>query len=317
MSYFVFRQQSSTGARELADALGGRRLRRFENGRFFSSQARPNPITVRPADVLVMWGAYLTGLPQGVKVLNNAPVRNKFDDAKLIAQAGVPTIEVAKQRPRAAAAQEIVDPAIAIHQQLSEMLEDLVEAPFTRNDLYVRGVNDAATKLAAFQQALRNPAPVARAAQPAGDWVGRMNNHVGGNDLLQVPGNPDFFVKKLDITEEYRIHMFGGRSIRAGIKKHREGFANPSPWIRSYEGGWRIVYDGFKSKEAMRAIAANAVKALGLDFGAVDIGKLRNGNLVVLEVNRAPGLEGGTVDAYSKAITEWSAGNFAIKNRAA
>ena len=32
-----------------------------------------------------------------------------------------------------------------------------------------------------------------------------------------------------------------------------------------------------------------------------------DGSLLVLEVNRAPGLEGGTIDAYTDAIRQWIA----------
>lgn len=315
MSMFVYRSQSSTGARELADALGGRRLRRFEGGRFFGSRTRPNPITVRPNDVLVMWGGYEQGIPAGVKVLNNAPIHSKFEDAEILRRAGVATIEVSRTRPNQAAAapaQPVADPAVAIHRQVLEQLEDLVEAPFNRNDIYIRGVNDATTAIQRLQAALRQPVPAARpvVAQPNGEWMGRTNNHVGGTDLLNPPANPDFFVKKLQIVEEYRIHSFCGKSIRAGKKVQRPGFANPSAWVRSDSGGWFISYDGFKSKEAMRTLAHNAVKVLGLDFGAVDIAKLQNGSLLVLEVNRAPGVENGTTAAYAGAIQKWSEGTW-------
>ncbi len=132
-----------------------------------------------------------------------------------------------------------------------------------------------------------------------------MNNHIGGNDLLTPPGAPDFYSKKETLVEEYRIHIFNGQSIRAGVKVKREGFANPHAWVRSFEGGWRIKYDDFKSKKAMRLIAAKAVEALGLNFGAVDLGKRADGTYVVLEVNRAPGVEGGTTEAYAKAVSKW------------
>lgn len=151
------------------------------------------------------------------------------------------------------------------------------------------------------------------------EWFGRSNFHVGGNDLLTPTTAPDFWVKREDIVEEYRIHSFLGKSIRAGKKIVREGYSLDqaavdasngtlklaSSWIRSFDGGWRICYDNFQSKKAMREIAHKAVEALGLDFGAVDIAKCANGNLIVLEVNRAPGLEGGSVEQYAKHVKGW------------
>jgi hypothetical protein len=314
MSFFVFRTQGSTGARELADALGGSRLRRFEGGRFFRTRNTPNPVTVRPGDVIVNWGGGAIQVPQGVKTLNNTAINSKYNDALKLKAAGVATVEVSKTRPNVQAAPAVaaVDPAIAFHGQLIDQLEDLVEAPFARNAVFQRGLNEVQTKLAQLIQALNTPVPAARPAQQRADetWVGRVNDHIGGTDLLTPPPAPDYFVKKLDIVEEYRLHMFQGKSIRAGVKKHRENFPNPSPWVRSYDGGWRIVYDGFESKKAMRELAAKAVETLGLEFGAVDLGKLADGSYIVLEVNRAPGLEGGTVNSYSNAITAWAAGNF-------
>lgn len=137
-------------------------------------------------------------------------------------------------------------------------------------------------------------------------WLGRDNDHTGGLDLLDPTRNPDYYVKRENLVREYRVHSFMGRSIRAGIKKHREGFAKPHEWIRSWDGGWKISYDGESVKQRHRDVAHQALKALGLDFGAVDIGEKKDKSVVVLEVNRAPGLEGGTIEAYARAIREWA-----------
>lgn len=161
--------------------------------------------------------------------------------------------------------------------------------------------------------------------RPRKDFIGRSFTHVGGNDLLNPLPTPDFWVRKLNIVEEYRIHSFLGKSIRAGKKILREGFSTDadavkasngtlqlaSSWIRSFDGGWRICYDNFQSKKDMRELAHKAVEALGLQFGAVDIGLLANGKLLVLEVNRAPGLEGGSISQYAQHVKDWvnNAGN--------
>lgn len=159
-----------------------------------------------------------------------------------------------------------------------------------------------------------------RQTRPASqDWFGRSNFHVGGNDLLTPVQTPDFWVKREVIVEEYRLHSFQKKSIRAGKKILRDGYSTDpvevaasngtlkqaSSWIRSFDGGWRICYDNFQSKKAMRELAHKAVEALELDFGAVDIGLLNNGKLIVLEVNRAPGLEGGSIEQYAKHVKDW------------
>ena len=115
---------------------------------------------------------------------------------------------------------------------------------------------------------------------------------------------PGYWVRKLTITEEFRIHSFNGRSIRAGHKVLRDGWTpeTASSWVRSYDAGWKVDYTGFQSTQAQRRLAHRAVRALGLTFGAVDLGINVDGDLFVFEVNRAPGLEGGSFDAYVKHL---------------
>jgi hypothetical protein len=137
----------------------------------------------------------------------------------------------------------------------------------------------------------------------AEEWLGRSRHHIGGRDLLNPPERPDYYVRKETITKEYRVHSFRGTSIRAGIK--RADRPDSHGWIRSLDAGWKISYDGTSVKQRHRDLAHQAVKALGLDFGAVDIGEKADGSLFVLEVNRAPGLDGGTILAYADAIKRW------------
>jgi hypothetical protein len=144
---------------------------------------------------------------------------------------------------------------------------------------------------------------VSTASRPG--WLGRSASHVGGNDLLKPPRQPDYWVKKEEFVKEFRVHSFHGRSIRSGIKKHRADFEKPHEWIRSWDAGWRVGYDGKSVKQKHRDLAHQAIDALGLEFGAVDIGQRKDGSLVVLEVNRAPGIEGGTIGAYADALREF------------
>jgi glutathione synthase/RimK-type ligase-like ATP-grasp enzyme len=66
-----------------------------------------------------------------------------------------------------------------------------------------------------------------------------------------------------------------------------------------------ISYEGVSP--AHRNLAKKAVESLGLTFGAVDIGRKADNSLIVLEVNRAPGLEGNTINAYANAIVRYLA----------
>lgn len=270
---YIYRNAASNGALELARALEGRKVR------LVPSLGR--------GDVLVCWGETApTSIPRGVRVLNGGPIRNKMEDALTLQRAGVPTVAVSATRP----------PQI-VQQPASLTLPDRF-----------RGVSilsrDQATALAGeIREFLARP--VAR--PDTAIWLPRRFNHVGGMDLLRPPTTPDFFARKEELVEEYRVHCFNGLSIRAGHKVAREG-ARPHAWIRSFDGGWSISYDGFSSRREHRELAAASVAALGLDFGAVDIGRKRDNSLLVLEVNRAPGLEGNTIAAYAQAIENWMEG---------
>ena len=128
---------------------------------------------------------------------------------------------------------------------------------------------------------------------------------------------PGYYVQPERFSAEYRIHSFGRRSIGAGVKVPRDGFTSCNyeenwspdahlahPWVRSHIGGWQTNYD-FQSTPELRKLAHNAVTALELTFGAVDIGMGLNGRLKVIDVNTSPRIEGKTVAAYIRAITRW------------
>lgn len=316
---YVYRQANSTGARDLAVKLGGRRVHRLN--------------ALLRNDVVVSWGESVAHLP-GVRVLNGAAIRSKYQDALTLKGAGVPTIEVCERLPndRRYIGQVIQQVQPVVPQKggaLGELFNDAyemavefveIDAPNFASQVFKKGVSDLYASLGKLKNAAEGILPAGGArnrvvAAPPNErpaagavWLPRKNNHVGGKDLLHPPQQADFYVRKEDITEEYRVHSFLGKSIRTGKKAHREGFARPSAWIRSWDGGWRIVYDGVKGRNEQRNLAHQAVAALGLDFGAVDIGKLRDGRLIVLEVNRAPGIEGGTIDRYATAIQKWKDG---------
>lgn len=276
---WIYRRKFSDGAEALAEELCLAGIRaRYSQGRRMRERGTPE-------DRLICWGEPAPN-QRFAAVLNGVELRNKFADATVIAAAGVPTVEVSLQR------QANVRP---------------VRAPFPipagwNHPTMTLSEANVRERIQQMQAYLDAPLP-----QPV-EWLPRRNNHIGGSDLLRPPAAPDYWVKKEDIVEEYRLHMFGGKSIRAGKKVRREQRPDGQPshdWIRSFDAGWIIAYEEFKSTKQMRELAARAVAALGLDFGAVDLAKKRDGTLIVLEVNRAPGIEGGTVGAYVGAIRGW------------
>lgn len=310
---YIVRPSASTGARLLAEAVEGHRVKAIRR--------------VNPGDYFVMWGAH-DGL-MTVHTINNVPLRSKLADAEALTAAGVPTITVSRTRPAVVApvvATRAIDPAYTaflLAQQHAEALADGHFVAYERPRPLIDGVRqlwETSAALLGHLQAAPPPLPMPVVAAPQAEWLGRTSNHTGGLDLLTPVAAPDYYVRKETFVHEYRVHSFLGASIRAGKKVPRDGFrengdvpnrpgvANVAahPWIRSWDGGWRIAYDGVSIRQRHREVAHQAVAALHLQFGAVDIGERADGSLCVLEVNRAPGLEGGTIEAYARAIRAWA-----------
>jgi hypothetical protein len=278
----IYRTAPSDSARELVETLAN--CRRYRDG-----SVRPP----RNGDKIVCWGESWGGSSEGFEILNGTPIVSKYNAAVALREARVPTVEVSRTRPANSGGGNGPRP------KYRPVIVQTTDGLLTETQaLSVRQHIDAY---------LSAPLP----QLPSVEWLGRTNNHIGGADLLNPPRTPDYWSKKENLVEEYRIHCFKGKSIRAGRKVQGvEGVASSHQWIRSLEGGWRLSYDGFESTKEMRKLAKDALKALNLDFGAVDIGRKADSNLIVLEVNRAPGLEGNTVNVYANAIQSWVNGEF-------
>lgn len=138
---------------------------------------------------------------------------------------------------------------------------------------------------------------------PRDGWIGRRAHHQGGRDFLEPTGNPAYWVELVETLREFRIHIFQGRSVRAGVRRQRGEGAHP--WVRSYDAGWGLDY-GTACQAVLtpevREAARGAVEVLGYDFGAVDVGVCLDGSPIVFEVNSSPALEGRTLEVYAEKI---------------
>lgn len=124
---------------------------------------------------------------------------------------------------------------------------------------------------------------------------------IEGRDWPDAP----LYVKYIKKSAEYRIHVFKGEVIDIQMKRKRRLTPNEEVnyQVRSHAGGWVFCRSDATPPDGVRQSAVNAIRALGLDFGAVDI--IYNQHYrkpYVLEVNTAPGLEGQTITTYVNAI---------------
>lgn len=119
-------------------------------------------------------------------------------------------------------------------------------------------------------------------------------------NVEQVSTLPDapLYTKGIDGQHrEYRVHVFRGQVLFIQQKRRASGYRdnpNYSNVVRNHGNGW--IYGHLNITEPHSSVireAVNAVAALGLDFGAVDV-LSRRGEAWVLEVNTAPGLSGET-----------------------
>jgi glutathione synthase/RimK-type ligase-like ATP-grasp enzyme len=154
-----------------------------------------------------------------------------------------------------------------------------------------------------------------RASRELGcDFLRRRKHHIQGRDIIRLkptdnlPHNKrhGYYVQYLEKTAEFRLHIFGDECIGLAEKKPKE---NPNQTIWNFENGWDLQYINSEDREAqvphyneMVLEATKALKALKLDFGAVDL-IMCNGKPFVLEANTSPKLY--QTKRYSKNFKSW------------
>lgn len=145
---------------------------------------------------------------------------------------------------------------------------------------------------------------------------GVLNGHSGegitvhtADNAPDVPSAPLYTKGITSQRREWRVHIFKGVITYVQKKIRRNGYredANYREDIRNVHTGW-VYSNQFNDvpTDAVLRSAYDAVAALGLDFGAVDIIS-RQDRAWVLEVNTAPGLTGTTLETYQHNFCEFA-----------
>lgn len=146
------------------------------------------------------------------------------------------------------------------------------------------------------------------------DFLRRRKHHIQGRDIIRLKSTDNlprerrsgYYVQFLEKDAEFRLHIFKDQCIGLAEKKPKE---NPNPVIWNFENGWELVYYTREEREAavphyreMVAESVKACKALGLDFGAVDL-IVAKGKAYILEANTAPKLK--DTNRYAKNFKRW------------
>lgn len=119
------------------------------------------------------------------------------------------------------------------------------------------------------------------------------------------------YVKYIKKEDEYRVHVGRNRkaddtsSVTIAVQRKARKVDVPKEevnWqVRNHQNGFVYIRNNIDPPSEVVAAAHRALRASGLDFGAVDV--IWNGNqrkAYVLEINTAPGIEGQTIEDYAK-----------------
>lgn len=123
------------------------------------------------------------------------------------------------------------------------------------------------------------------------------------NPRQEIP-SAAFYSKHVKHTEEYRVHVFKGMLVNLGKKEQLRPNANMM--VRNAdERNWDFIHVEEAPYPVIEAGIA-AVVALGLDFGAADVGfRSQDNKAYVFEVNSAPGVGHNTITRYANVFRRY------------
>lgn len=159
-----------------------------------------------------------------------------------------------------------------------------------------------------------NQQEVANEWNSRGRILGRDKDHGSQGEGITVynkgsqVGRHAFYCKYFRKRREFRLHVWQGRVIFVQEKLRKEGFKEDTKYdayVRSHHRGWIFAFNHLGANpcpQGIAEVAVAAVRALRLDFGAVDIGWNEKEGPCVFEINTAPGIEESSLDAYVEAI---------------
>ena len=173
----------------------------------------------------------------------------------------------------------------------------------------------ACNKWNTFKELARNNVPIPDFTQlpaVAQQWVdeehrvyGRqiLTGHSGAGIVIFNKGDTisscPLYTKNTKAKYEYRVHVMNGQVLDVQQKKKREGFEGGAVGIRNHVNGWVFCRENIVVPECVTEVSLKAVQALGLHFGAVDVGwNERENRAYVYEVNTAPGITNTTLAVY-------------------
>lgn len=123
-------------------------------------------------------------------------------------------------------------------------------------------------------------------------------------DKTKIPqsNSHEFYSVYIPNSREYRIHVVRGEIIRIQGKYCDFPEQTGDGYIKNHSHGYRFRTPDKELNNDRKEAAINAVEALGLDFGAVDLIIGTDRKAYVLEVNTAPAMSPMTLGEYVEAF---------------
>ncbi len=123
------------------------------------------------------------------------------------------------------------------------------------------------------------------------------------NDFVRAP----LYTKYIPKKDEFRVHVIKGEIVdvqRKVLKKEKLESGDDINWkIRNLDNGFIYQREGIDVPDRVKEVSIQAVKQVGLDFGAVDVVvDVKTQAPKVLEVNTAPGITGTTAKNYAETL---------------
>lgn len=202
----------------------------------------------------------------------------------------------------------------------SRMPEEVAKSCVLNHPMYVRA---ATCKSLAFQMLLEADVSIPEFTNSklvASTWIQqggvaicrKTTKGSGGDGIVVAEETEDLvdaplYTRYIKKQSEWRVHIFNEEVIQLQRKVRNNDIpVDDVDWrIRNHDRGFIFQRLDLDPPAQVIQEALKAIEALQLDFGAVDvIYNAYHDTAYVLEVNCAPGLEGGTVQSYINAIKE-------------
>ena len=191
-------------------------------------------------------------------------------------------------------------------------------------------VQDAANKLRTFDKLEAVGIPIPQFTingEQAKKWWEQGNvvytrtlltGHSGNGIIVQIPKQVDQESEWIDEPKarvhtrrftgkfEFRVHVFDGELIHVQQKRKRRDVERPKGfYVKNVENGYVFTINDVDLPEKIGEACIKAVKAVGLDFGAVDVGYApTKDEFCVFEINTRPMLTGTTLLRYKDALEQ-------------